>query len=65
MYSNQIIKVDFNGAFSSTFKLKNGVCQGGILSPLLFNIYINSLIDRICKSNTGCKIWIWRPNITV
>ena len=39
MYSNQIIKVDLNGAFSSAFNLKNGLCQGGILLPLFFLIF--------------------------
>ena len=59
------MKVNFNGIMSSSFKLRNGVRQGGILSPILFNIYIESLIGKISKSNLGCKLGIIRSNIIV
>jgi len=37
-------------------KLKAGVRQGGILSPILFGIYIDNLVNLVDKTNIGCKI---------
>ena len=38
------------------FKVTNGVRQGGILSPQLFNIYIDGLSDILNKSSVGGSI---------
>ena len=37
-------------------KLRNGVKQGGVLSPLLFAIYTDSLLKRSEESGVGCHI---------
>ena len=63
IYSNQYVKVNYNNCLSSPFKLKNGVRQGGILSPLLFNIYINNVIKSVSQSKVGCKLGIFSSNI--
>ena len=39
--------------YSSQFSVGCGVHQGGILSPLLFDIYIDDLIDILSKSGYG------------
>ena len=41
---------------SSSFSSTYGVCQGGILSPLLFNIYVDILRNKIKNERIGC--WI-------
>jgi len=38
------------------FSLTVGVRQGGVLSPLLFNIYVDSFIQRLQSSGVGCRI---------
>ena len=60
---NQFVKVRYGNSFSDEWKLCNGVRQGGILSALFFNIYIDSLITRIANSNIGCKLGIIRSNV--
>ena len=36
--------------------MKNGVKQGGILSPILFCVYLDSLLVKLCKCGKGCFI---------
>ena len=38
-YSKLTSVVRCNGELSSSFAVTCGVCQGGILSPILFNVY--------------------------
>ena len=56
MYTRQKMKTVWNGCESNDFSVKNGVKQGGILSPILFCIYIDELLVRINKSGLGCHI---------
>ena len=43
----------------------NGVRQGGVLSGLLFSVYVNSLIDKVAKMIVGCMLGITKSNIIV
>ena len=38
------------------FNITAGVRQGGVLSPFLFNVYVNSVIQRVQMLNCGCVI---------
>jgi len=48
--------VQLDNDFSKMFKTTIGVSQGGVLSPLLFSIYIDNLLNLIQKLNLGIKI---------
>ena len=39
--------------FSGKFYVTNGVRQGGVLSHLLFNVYVNELSECLNKSGIG------------
>jgi retron-type reverse transcriptase len=45
------------------FKIERGVKQGGIISPFLFNIYKNALIEDII--NDDCKTLLGNSNIPI
>ena len=45
--------VNGNGECSSTFSVGNGVKQGGVLSPVLFIVYLDGLIDKLRKKCLG------------
>lgn len=44
LYKNSTAKVKINGVLSDSFKMNTGVMQGGIPSPLLFNILLDFII---------------------
>ena len=56
MYMSQKIQVKWIGIISEPFNVTNGVRQGGVLSPLLFSVYIDDLLAELKKSGIGCYI---------
>ena len=56
IYSNVQSCVKINGQLTELFDVTSGLKQGCILPPLLFNIFINDLIDEVKKLNVGIKL---------
>lgn len=56
LYTRQDIAVRWQNVTSTSFSASNGVRQGGIISPLLFNLYVDELIKRLVLSDLGCHI---------
>ena len=56
MYTRQSIKATWNGTNSCPINVSNGVRQGGVLSPILFNVYMDELLQRLQKQDIGCHI---------
>ena len=55
-YTEQLFCVRWGDTVSSYFHVKNGLRQGGILSPTLFNVFMDKLSTKLTASNTGCKL---------
>jgi len=55
-YTKQECCVRWGSSLSNPFNVTNGVRQGGILSPILFNLYMNDLSIMLNESKIGCKI---------
>ena len=47
MYTHQKLQVRWNDIISNQFSVKNGVRQGGVMSPLLFGVYMDGLLDEL------------------
>ncbi len=56
LYSCLSLCVFWNGAVSDNFVSLNGVKQGGILSPFLFNFFIDDLLVKLEYLHVGCNI---------
>ena len=56
LYTKQLIRVKWGTHFSDPFAVKNGVKQGGVMSPLLFTVYMDELLNRLKLSHNGCHI---------
>ena len=55
-YANQTMCVRWSGIVSQGFHVTNGVRQGGILSPYLFNVYLDDLSIALFACRTGCCV---------
>jgi len=55
-YSKLYSVVRWNSVFSSSFRVTCGVRQGWILSPVLFNLYVDDLIVLLRNSAHGCYV---------
>ncbi len=56
MYTNQSLHVRWGSRTSTRFNVHNGVKQGGVLSTILFSVYIDGLFTRLSNSGIVCHI---------
>jgi len=56
MYTAHRMHVEWNGCHSRWFSVQNGVKQGGVLSPILFCINMDGLLNKLHSSMIGCCI---------
>ena len=45
-----------SGCLSDTFEQENGLVQGGVISPILFNLMINDIFDNV-PGNPSCALF--------
>ena len=62
-YEQSRVRVRLDGQLSDMFSITGGVKQGGILSPFLFNYFIDDLIRGCDELNIGCKLG--RANVCI
>ena len=55
-YHNQTTCIKWGDLLSTKFKVTNGVREGGILSPYLFNVYVDELSEQLKMCNVGCSM---------
>ena len=55
-YARQNVTASWLGEASKSFSVSNGVRQGGVLSPILFTVYLDVLIKELEASGDGCYI---------
>ncbi len=55
-YTRQESRVLWDSCHSEYFSMSNGVKQGGVLSAMLFTIYVDKLLIRLKDSKIGCHI---------
>ena len=53
-YGSQLFHIQWGDVITEGFAVSNGVRQGGILSPFLFNFYIDSLSTALSGTGVGC-----------
>ena len=55
-YGKSFAFVKWNNVLSNSVLIKSGIRQGGILSPVLLNIYLDQVFYALKKSDLGCHI---------
>jgi hypothetical protein len=56
VYNRQIVHANWQDVKSEPFHVLNGVRQGAIMSPLLFCLYIDMLLQKLKDNGIGCHI---------
>ena len=55
-YSKLSVRVKWDEYLSSSLLVTSGVRQGGLLSPLLFNCYVNDILVTLRQGECGCRL---------
>ena len=56
-FNTSVTCVKQNGSVSYFFRLLAGVRQGGVLSPSLFAVFIDSVVDKVKATVVGCYLF--------
>ncbi|MFZ2538725.1 MAG: reverse transcriptase family protein, partial [Oscillospiraceae bacterium] len=56
-YGKCICQIKWNNLLSKSFFVTRGVRQGGILSPLLFSVYVDDALQKLVYSGLGCNFF--------
>ena len=56
LYNKCYACVRWNDSVSQSFELLCGVRQGGVLSPILFTLYVDDVILKLRAANLGCSL---------
>ncbi len=54
MYLNQKLRVRWHSSHSQYVNVSNGVKQGGVISQILFCIYMDGFLNELANSGVGC-----------
>ena len=56
LYENVECSLRVNGHQTEWFSVKRGLKQGCLLSPLLFNLFVNELVEKIKALGLGVEV---------
>ncbi len=56
VYAHQLMRVKWGNKVSAPFGVSNGVRRGGILSQILFNVYMDELSECLNVCKIDCMI---------
>ena len=56
VYEDQYVWVRWGASKSSVFSIVNGTRQGSVLSPALFAVYVDGLLQELRALGVGCHI---------
>ena len=72
IYEGQNMRFRWNNTVTDNFTISNGVKQGGVLSPILFSLYLDQLISQLRHIGMGCHmnglftgVFIYADDITL
>lgn len=55
LHLEHLVCVKWLDFISEPFQPSNGVKQGSVISPILFTLYVDKLLERLEKSGLGCR----------
>jgi hypothetical protein len=55
-YEKQVFAIRLGDTWSEWFTVSNGVRQGGVTSPAIFNVYVDDLNTLLLGCAVGCNI---------